>query len=90
MYVDSHCHLNYLKSSLGALERARSSGVDGVLCIGVDEVGIDEVLAVANANDDVWASVGLHPQSAEQDFGLDRRLSLALECRGSRRNGFGL
>ena len=30
--------------------------------------GIDEVLAIAKANDDVWASVGLHPQSAEQDL----------------------
>ena len=78
MYFDSHCHLNYLKSSSGALERARSSGVDGVLCIGVDEVGIDEVLAVANANDDVWASVGLHPQSAEQDFGwIETKLNVS-------------
>ena len=39
-----------------------------MLCIGVDEAGIDEVLAIAKANDDVWASVGLHPQSAEQDL----------------------
>jgi TatD DNase family protein len=68
MFVDSHCHLNYLKSSPDALARARSGGVGGMLCIGVDEAGIDEVLAIAKANDDVWASVGLHPQSAEQDL----------------------
>jgi TatD DNase family protein len=68
MFVDSHCHLNYLQSSVDALDRARTKGVTGVLCIGVDEVGIDEVLAIAAANNDVWASVGLHPQSAEQDF----------------------
>ena len=69
MFVDSHCHLNYLKSAEGALERARKSGVNGVLCIGVDESGIDQVLALAQAHDDVWASVGMHPQSVEQGFG---------------------
>ena len=68
MFVDSHCHLNYLKSARGALERARKSNVNGVLCIGVDESGIDEVLALAQAHDDVWASVGMHPQSVEQGF----------------------
>ena len=65
MFIDSHCHLNYLNSAGDALNRARQNGVGGVLCVGVDESGIEEVLALAQAHDDVWASVGTHPQSVE-------------------------
>lgn len=68
MFIDSHCHLNYLQSAVAALDRARQRDVVGVLCIGVDEAGIEEVLELAATNTDVWASVGLHPQSADQDY----------------------
>lgn len=68
MFIDSHCHLNYLQSASKALERARNCGVKGILCIGVDEAGIDEVLAIAQTHDDVWASVGMHPQSVQQKY----------------------
>ena len=68
MFIDSHCHLNYLQSASKALERARNCGVKGILCIGVDEAGIDEVLAIAQTHDDVWASVGMHPQSVQQEY----------------------
>ena len=68
MFIDSHCHLNYLQSADAAIERARNCGVKGVLCIGVDEAGIDDVLAIAQAHDDVWASVGMHPQSVQQEY----------------------
>jgi TatD DNase family protein len=76
MFIDSHCHLNYLHSADKALERARSSGVEGILCIGVDESGIDDVLAIAQAHSDVWASVGMHPQSAQQNYAwIEEKLS---------------
>ena len=68
MFIDSHCHLNYLQSANAALERARNCGVSGILCIGVDEAGIDDVLAIAQAHDDVWASVGMHPRSVQQEY----------------------
>lgn len=63
MYIDSHCHLNYLEDPDQALERARASGVSGCLCIGVERGAIDEVLEFARRSDDVWASVGEHPGS---------------------------
>lgn len=39
-------------------------GVTGFLCIGVDQAGIEAVLALAAAHADVWASVGQHPEAA--------------------------
>jgi TatD DNase family protein len=67
LLVDSHCHLNYLEDPARRLEEARARGVGGFLCIGVDEAGIDQVLALAEAHPDVWASVGQHPEAAAAD-----------------------
>ncbi len=61
MLIDSHCHLNYLDNPQTALATARAAGVGGFLCIGVEQTAINEVLAFARDNHDVWASVGQHP-----------------------------
>jgi TatD DNase family protein len=64
LLVDSHCHLNYLEAPDSRLAAARRAGVTRVLCIGVDEAGIDDVIALAERHPDVWASVGQHPEAA--------------------------
>jgi TatD DNase family protein len=64
LLVDSHCHLNYLEDPSDRLADARSRGVAAVLCVGVDVAHIEEVLALAAAEPDVWASVGQHPEGA--------------------------
>ncbi len=67
MFVDSHCHLNYLQEPEAALERARARGVAECLCIGVEESAISEVLAFAANHENIWASVGEHPGSCSGD-----------------------
>jgi TatD DNase family protein len=66
LLVDSHCHLNYLNDPEACLEAARARDVGAFLCIGVDQAGIGDVLALADAHDDVWASAGQHPDAADQ------------------------
>lgn len=67
MFIDSHCHLDRLDFAelgtdlAGALQAARARGVGHFLCIGVDLESLPAVLAVAEAHDDVSASVGVHP-----------------------------
>jgi TatD DNase family protein len=67
VFVDSHCHLNYLEDPDAALLRARERGVAECLCIGVDQQAIEEVLQFAADNEGVWASVGEHPGSSSGD-----------------------
>lgn len=67
MFVDSHCHLNYLENPEAALARARAAGVNELLCIGVEQGAIEEVLAMAENHSGVWASVGEHPGSCSGD-----------------------
>lgn len=69
MLVDSHCHLNYLDDPQQALREARACGVSRLLCIGVNQAGIADVLDLAAAETGVWASVGQHPEAAGEDFG---------------------
>lgn len=67
MLVDSHCHLDCLKldrhggSLDAALEAARARGVGHFLCISIELEKFDQVRAIAEANDDVYATVGVHP-----------------------------
>ena len=68
MLVDSHCHLNYLEDPGARIREAREAGVSAQLCIGVDEAHISEVLALADQEPDVWASVGQHPDAAENAY----------------------
>lgn len=62
--VDSHCHLNFLEDTQASIARAHAAGVEQMLCIGVEENSLDQVLSVAQANAGIWATAGLHPESA--------------------------
>lgn len=68
MFIDSHCHLNYkglVEDQAGVLARARAAGVETMLNISTRSSEWDEVIAVAEREADVWASVGIHPHEAD-------------------------
>ena len=68
MLVDSHCHLNYegLVEDQGAvLARARAAGVGAFLNISTRQSEWDAIVATAEREPDVWASVGVHPHEAD-------------------------
>jgi TatD DNase family protein len=72
--ADSHCHLNYkglAEDQASVLERARASGVVAMLNIATREREWDAVLATAEAEADVWATVGIHPHEADQHSHID-------------------
>jgi TatD DNase family protein len=68
MLIDSHCHLNYkglVDDQPAVLARARASGVTGMLNISTRESEWGDVIATAEREADVWASVGIHPHEAD-------------------------
>ena len=67
--IDSHCHLNYeglVEDQVGVLNRARSAGVGGFLNISTKKAEWSQIVAVAEREPDVWASIGVHPHAADQ------------------------
>jgi TatD DNase family protein len=68
MYVDSHCHLSFdelhgrLDAILADMQAAR---VDRALCICTRLEEFDRVHALALQHGNLWASVGVHPDSED-------------------------
>ena len=72
--ADSHCHLNYkglAEDQPAILERARAAGVVAMLNIATREREWDAVLATAEREPDVWATVGIHPHEADEHPHID-------------------
>ncbi|QIL02505.1 TatD family hydrolase [Sphingomonas sinipercae] len=66
--VDSHCHLIYeglAERQDEVLDNARARGVTAFLNISTRQREWSDVIAVAERNADVWASVGVHPHEAD-------------------------
>ncbi|HEX5539268.1 MAG TPA: TatD family hydrolase [Methylophilaceae bacterium] len=64
MLVDSHCHLNFpeFASNMDAVRQSmHDNQVTHALCVSVTLPEFPQVLAVAEANDNMYASVGVHP-----------------------------
>jgi TatD DNase family protein len=74
MFVDSHCHLNYkglVEDQAAVLLRARAAGVATMLNIATRESEWDDVLATAEGDPGLWATVGIHPHEADDHPHVD-------------------
>ena len=68
MLIDSHCHLEYkglVEDQQGVIARAREAGIGGFLNISTRRREWDQVIGTAAREDNVWASVGIHPHEAD-------------------------
>ena len=68
MLVDSHCHLDFpdLAANLPQiLELMQQNDVGCAVCIGVNLEDLPRVLALADTYPQIFASVGVHPESTD-------------------------
>jgi TatD DNase family protein len=66
MYTDSHCHLNFpeLIGQLETIQQAmQAAQVTRALCICTTLEDFDSVHGLAMQNDNMWATVGVHPDN---------------------------
>lgn len=64
MFIDSHCHINFpeLAGNIDeVLANMRANQVSNALCVSVDLEKLPEILALAEKNNNIYASVGVHP-----------------------------
>ena len=83
MLVDSHCHLEYeglVEEQGEVLDRARGAGVQAFLNISTKRSEWGQVIGTAQADADIFASVGIHPHNADQHLDLTRN-ELLEACR---------
>lgn len=77
MLIDSHCHLDYpglVEDRAGVLARARAASVGGMVNIATRAAEWAQVRATAEAEPDVWATVGIHPHEADGHADVDARM----------------
>ena len=79
--IDSHAHLDYpqLAADLpGVLARAETAGVRQIISIGVKLSTSNAPREIAEAHDNVWFSIGVHPhEAANEPLSCDRDAFLA-------------
>lgn len=66
MFIDSHCHLSFpeLSSRVDDIRRdMRARGVVGALCICTTLEEYPELEALVRDRDDLWSTVGVHPDN---------------------------
>jgi TatD DNase family protein len=64
MFIDSHCHLNFpdlVKDLDTILDNMRDYEVSHALCVSVELATFPQVLELAVQHDNLYASVGVHP-----------------------------
>ena len=77
MLVDSHCHLDFpdLADRLPeVLQRMQDNQVDLAVCIGVNLEDFPKVLALAEAQANLFATVGVHPEYTDVEEPSEERL----------------
>ncbi len=70
MFIDSHCHIDFpeLAANIdGVLEKMRENQVDQCLCISVNLEDFPRVLKLAETHNNVYATVGVHPDYEDID-----------------------
>jgi TatD DNase family protein len=81
MLVDSHCHLNFpeLQSNIDQIRHSMAENEVGhALCISVTLKDFPQVLALAEAYPNFYASVGVHPDYEDEPaFGVQDLVRLA-------------
>lgn len=64
MFIDSHCHLDFpdlVKDIDAILDKMRANDVTHALCVSVQLETFPNVLELAEKHDNLFASVGVHP-----------------------------
>jgi TatD DNase family protein len=68
--VDSHCHLDFDvfdEDRRETIQRARDAGVLTMVTICTRVTKFEEIRAIAETDDNIWCSVGIHPHQVEEE-----------------------
>ena len=69
MLIDSHAHLDMYTAGSerdGVIDRARKAGLEAVVTVGIDLDSSAESVRIAEAHDDVFTVIGVHPHDAKK------------------------
>jgi len=62
--IDTHCHLQEISDIDAGVQRCRAAGIVTLICNGYDLQSSKKALRIARSHDEVWATVGVHPEES--------------------------
>ncbi len=64
MFIDTHCHLTdkYTDGLDAVIQNAHDANVDVLICPTADPNDIDSALRIANSYDNIFCTIGIHPE----------------------------
>ncbi|TSD03005.1 MAG: TatD DNase family protein [Parcubacteria group bacterium Athens0714_16] len=77
-YIDIHSHLNFPdfdKDREDVIDKMKSEGI-GTICVGADLKTSRECVELADKYENIWATIGVHPNDSEEDFREEDYLEL--------------
>ncbi|MEK7646225.1 MAG: TatD family hydrolase [Patescibacteria group bacterium] len=77
--IDIHGHVNFpdYTDVEGAIERARAAGV-GMVTVGTGLASSQQAIVLAEAHENMWATVGIHPTDTDETFDTEVLETFAL------------
>ncbi len=81
--IDSHCHPQFSQYDADRKEiitRAESAGI-GMICVGTDLETSKQAIELANKNNGVWATVGIHPNAVDEYFNTNTLVMFESLCK---------
>lgn len=68
MFIETHCHLDYLKAEPleEILKKISEAGINKVVTIGVDPLNLDKVQELSRTYPEVYYTQGIHPHDAKE------------------------
>jgi len=66
--IETHCHLDYLKSlpQSEIIEKSFSIGIEKIITITVNPSNLQTVLDIARVNENIFCTQGIHPHDAKE------------------------
>jgi TatD DNase family protein len=71
MLIDTHCHIHeddYPISIEDVFAHVKEAGIEKMICIGTSNQSTEQAVAFAEAHEDVWASIGVHPHESKDGW----------------------
>jgi len=72
--IDVHCHANLFLTLDKVIEEAKKVGVEKIIAVAMSSISQERVLEVARQYNEVFASLGIHPEEVKMNENVEKQL----------------
>ena len=77
--IDVHCHINLYLTVDQVIKNALDVGVEKVIAVAMSSISQERVLEIARQNNEVYASLGIHPEEIKMNDKIELQLDSIID-----------